>query len=77
MDKLALTGLLLALIAIVGGFMLEGGSLSTLLHFPAFIIVLGGTLGAVMLQTPFSQFRLGVSLLPWVFQSSRLPVKRT
>ena len=77
MDKLALTGLVLALIAIAGGFMLEGGSLSTLLHFPAFIIVLGGTLGAVMLQTPFSQFRLGVSLLPWVFQSSRLPVKRT
>lgn len=77
MDKLALTGILLALIAVAGGFMLEGGSLATLLHFPAFIIVMGGTLGAVMLQTPFSQFRLGFSLLPLVFRSSRLPVKRT
>lgn len=77
MDKLALGGLLLALLAVTGGFMLEGGAVATLLHLPAFIIVFGGTLGAVMLQTPFNQFQLGFRLLPWVFQSSRLPVKRT
>ncbi len=77
MDKLALSGFSLALLAIVGGFMLEGGALSTLLHLPAFIIVFGGTLGAVMLQTPFSQFRLGLSMLPWVFRPKGLPVQST
>lgn len=77
MDKLALTGIIVAMVAVAGGFMLEGGSLITLLHLPAFIIVVGGTVGAVMLQTPFPQFRLGLQLLPWVFQASRLPVKMT
>lgn len=66
MDKLALSGFILAVLAVAGGFMLEGGTLSTLLHFPAFVIVFGGTLGAVMLQTPFAQFRLGLTMLPWV-----------
>lgn len=77
MDKLAISGIIVAVLAIAGGFMLEGGVLSALFHFPAFIIVVGGTLGAVMLQTPFVQFRQGVVMLPWVFRSSSLPVQST
>lgn len=77
MDKLALAGFITALIAIIGGFALEGGALSTLFHLPAFVIVVGGTLGAVMLQTPFSQFKQGISMLPWVIKPQPLPAVKT
>ncbi|MDX3773767.1 flagellar motor protein [Chromatiaceae bacterium AAb-1] len=77
MDKLALVGFLLAVLAVAGGFMLEGGALSTLLHLPAFIIVIGGTVGAVMLQTPFIQFRQGLAILPWVVKPPYLPITPT
>jgi chemotaxis protein MotA len=77
MDKLAISGFVLAILAVAGGFMLEGGSLTTLLHLPAFIIVVGGTVGAVMLQTPLPQFRLGFSMLPWVIRPHSLPLQNT
>ncbi|MCC5851276.1 MAG: flagellar motor protein [Alkalimonas sp.] len=73
MDKLALIGFFVAIVGVVGGFALEGGSVLTLLHLPAFIIVVGGTLGAVMVQTPFAQFKLGFQLLPWVVRGHNLP----
>ncbi|SEA49105.1 flagellar motor protein [Alkalimonas amylolytica] len=73
MDKLALIGFFVAIVGVVGGFALEGGSIFTLLHLPAFIIVVGGTLGAVMVQTPFSQFKLGLQILPWVVRGHSLP----
>ena len=77
MDKLAFIGFILAVVAVAGGFVLGGGTLSTLMHLPASIIVFGGTLGAVMLQTPFQQFRLGLSMLPWAFLPRALPVQQT
>jgi len=67
MDRLSLAGLFLALVAIIVGFSIEGGALSALFHFPAFIIVFGGTLGAVMLQSSFIQFKHSMSLLSWIF----------
>ncbi|TPH17187.1 flagellar motor protein [Litorilituus lipolyticus] len=67
MDKLSIAGLLIAIIAIYLGFALDGGALSTLFELPAFIIVFGGTLGAVMLQSSLSQFKHALSLLKWVF----------
>jgi chemotaxis protein MotA len=39
--------------------------------------VVGGTLGAVMLQTPFSQFKLGLQMLPWVVRPADLPMQQT
>lgn len=77
MDKLALAGFLLAIVAVAGGFVMEGGSLITLLHLPAFLIVAGGTIGAVMLQTPSSQFKQGLKLLPWVFHPVENPLQQT
>ncbi|WP_022947883.1 flagellar motor protein [Methylohalobius crimeensis] len=52
MDPLSLVGLLLGVGAIIGGNLLEGGNLAFLLNGPAILIVLGGTLGAALLQTP-------------------------
>ncbi|MEC8224823.1 MAG: flagellar motor protein, partial [Pseudomonadota bacterium] len=56
MDKLSFLGLIVAVSAIAFGYALEGGVVSALFNGPALIIVLGGTLGAVMLQTPASVF---------------------
>lgn len=77
MDKLAIGGFFLAILAVAGGFVIEGGSLATLLHFPAFLIVFGGTLGAVMLQTPLNQFILGIKMLPWVIRPNAVPLQQT
>lgn len=66
MDKLSIIGLLVALFAIYLGFTLDGGSFSALFELPAFIIVFGGTLGAVLLQSSQSQFVHAISLLKWI-----------
>jgi chemotaxis protein MotA len=66
-DKLSIAGLTLAILAVYIGFSLDGGHISALFELPAFIIVFGGTLGAVMLQSSMSQFRHATSLLKWVF----------
>lgn len=67
MDKLSFLGLLVALCAIGFGYSLEGGVVSALFNGPALIIVLGGTLGAVMLQTPASTFNKVLKISHWVF----------
>lgn len=77
MDKLTLAGFIIVLVAIVGGFSQEGGDVLTLLHWPAFFIVFGGTLGAVLIQSPSSQFRLGMSLLPWVVIPPKIQFDQT
>ena len=72
MDRITPIGLSLALAAIVGGQVLEGGNVSSLLQVTAFIIVIGGTLGAVILQSSPAVFLAGVRLLPWVFHPPRI-----
>jgi len=67
MDRLSIAGLVVAVFAIYLGFSLDGGSVSSLFELPAFIIVVGGTLGAVMLQSSRRQFFHALSLLKWVF----------
>ena len=52
MDKGTIGGLLLALAGIIGGLTLEGGNVSQILQPTAAMIVLGGTLGAVMVSYP-------------------------
>lgn len=66
MDKLSIAGIFIAIIAIYLGFTLDGGSVLALVEFPAFIIVFGGTLGAVLLQSSSVQFFHSLSLLKWV-----------
>ena len=67
MDRLSVLGLVLALVAILGGHMIEGGSLSALYNAPALLIVVVGTLAAVMIQTPWHQFSRSFVMLKWVF----------
>jgi chemotaxis protein MotA len=72
MDKISLLGLLLGLMAIVVGQVLEGGHISSLVQPTAFFIVIGGTLGAVMLQSSPRTFVLGMRMGRWVFSPPRL-----
>jgi chemotaxis protein MotA len=72
LDKISFVGLTLGLGAIVGGQVLEGGHLSSLLQPTAFLIVIGGTLGAVMLQSPMPVFANGMRMGRWVFRPPAL-----
>lgn len=67
MDFNSIIGILIALTAVFGGQALEGGHFGSLLQLTAFAIVLGGTLGAVLLQSPVRQFLLGMKMSRWVF----------
>ena len=77
MDSISLIGLVLGVAAIVLGQVMEGGHIGSLLQPTAFMIVIGGTLGAVMLQSPLHVFTGGMRMVKWVFfppitDSSRL-----
>lgn len=72
MDKLSFFGLIVAVAGILGGQLLEGGSVSVLLQLAAFLIVIGGTIGAVMLQHPMKVFVTGIKMARWVFITPQL-----
>mgnify|MGYP001765542746 CR=1 FL=1 len=67
MDKISFAGLGLGLAAILLGQVLEGGHIGSLVQPTAFLIVIGGTLGAVMLQSPMPVFMTGLKMGKWVF----------
>lgn len=75
MDKLSIAGLLIAILAIYLGFILDGGSVASLFELPAFVIVFGGTIGAVMLQSSSGQFFHALSLLKWVFSPPKYDIE--
>jgi len=53
MDKATLIGLALGFTAIIGGQVLEGGKVGSIIQLTAFVIVFGGTFGAVFMSYPF------------------------
>lgn len=67
MDWASVAGLLLAIAGLFIGHTLDGGKLASLVQPAAFAIVIIGTFGAVLLQTPGKTFRRGISMLAWVF----------
>jgi chemotaxis protein MotA len=75
MDILSIIGILLALIAILGGNLLEGGHVGQLFQLTAFLIVVGGTLGAVMLQTSFPTFWRAIGMARWVFVTPQVNIE--
>ena len=77
MDILSFIGVAIAFAAILGGNWLEGGHIEMLANGPALIIVLGGTIGAVLLQTPLGIFMRTMRLLGTVFVPPRRPLPGT
>ncbi len=74
MDILSIIGIIVGVGAILLGQYLDGGHVATLLNGPALIIVLGGSLGAIMLQSPLPVFLHAIKLFSWVFIPPQLPL---
>lgn len=68
MDRGSLIGLALAFVAILGGQALEGGHAAVFLQPAAFIIVVLGTLAAVLVHYPLPVFLQGVRMAKWAFR---------
>lgn len=77
MDLLSIVGLFVGISAILLGQYLEGGHLKTLVNGPAVLIVLGGTIGAVMLQSPQAIFLRAMRMLFWTILTPRLDYEET
>jgi len=70
-DLATIGGLALALAGIIGGLVLEKGKVQDVAQVTAAIIVLGGTVGAVMVTTPLRTLGGAVRKLPEIFMESR------
>ena len=76
-DFLTILGLIIGVSAILVGQQLEGGALSTLINGPAALIVIGGTLGAVMLQSPMMVFLRAIKMLWWMLSTPQFDSEGT
>ncbi len=77
MDFLSIFGILLAVAAILFGQHLEGGHVGMLVNGPAILIVVGGTIGATMLQSPLPVFVRALTMLKWIFVPPPRELERT
>jgi chemotaxis protein MotA len=66
-DVATLAGIALALAGILGGLLLERGSIQDVVQTTAAMIVFGGTFGAVLVTTPMPVFRRALQGLKAVF----------
>jgi chemotaxis protein MotA len=67
LDLSSLIGIVVALGGIIGGLVLEGGSIKDVAQVTGAIIVMGGTLGAVMVTTPTPILIGAIRKLKYVF----------
>ena len=67
MDYLSFIGVDIGFVVIFGGNWLERGHLAMVANGPARSIVLGGSIGAVLLQTPMQLFLRSMRMLGMVF----------
>ena len=71
MDKSSIVGVLLAVFGILAGLVLEGGNLGQIRQPTAALIVLGGTMGAVLLQFPIGTVMAAFRSLAHVFSAPK------
>jgi chemotaxis protein MotA len=70
MDRASLIGILFGVGAIIGGNLLEGGRIDSILQPTAALIVFGGTAGATLLSFPFRDVRKAIASLRIVLFSN-------
>jgi len=63
-------GIVLAFAGIIGGLLIEGGKIKDIIQFTAFMIVMGGTVGAVLIATPLPVVKGAGKRLAGVFVST-------
>lgn len=66
MDILTVAGVVVALGGILAGMLIEGGKLASIIQLTAFMIVMGGTAGAVMIQFRLKVFLKALGMVRWV-----------
>jgi chemotaxis protein MotA len=76
-DFLSFLGIVIAFLAVIGGNWLEGGHIDSLVNGPAMVIVTGGTIGAILLQTPVPVFLHALRLSGRIFLPARLDMPST
>lgn len=67
LDYSSLAGIVVALASILGGLLLHGGTFADIRQGAAILVVMGGTLGAVLLTTPPEVLGLTLRRLPDIF----------
>lgn len=67
MDILSIIGAVVAIVALFLGQTLDGGHFTSLMNAPALLIVVGGSLGAIMVQVPLDLFMRGLAMFRWIF----------
>jgi chemotaxis protein MotA len=67
MDLLSLLGIGIAFAAIITGNILDGGNIAPLLNPAAALVVVGGTVGATLLQTSWPSLVQALKMLSWIF----------
>src|SRR5881409_3741212 len=72
MDKLSIIGVILALLALIGGSILKGSGVGGLVNPAAAVIVLIGTIAAILLHTPMRTFKHSMKIVGWVFKPPQL-----
>ncbi len=77
MDIATILGMVIALGSILGGQVLEGGHVSSILQLTAFIIVIGGTVGAICIQNPLPVVIKAAGALSLALSGSRIDNKGT
>lgn len=71
MERASIIGLAIGMAAVVGGNMLEGGRIESIIQPTAAVIVFGGTAGATFLSFPFSDIIKALASLRYVFFKDR------
>jgi chemotaxis protein MotA len=69
-DFATLAGIAIALTGIIGGLILEKGTIADVTQATAALIVMGGTIGAVLVTTPMAVFLRAMGALGYVFWAS-------
>ena len=77
MDILTILGIVLGLGSILLGQVLEGGHIGSIMQGTAFLIVMGGTIGAVMINYPMPIFMKAIRCLGMVVGNTRVDLKGT
>ena len=68
MDFLSILGLALAVCAVLVGAVLKGAGVMALVSAAAFMIVVVGTIAAILVQTPFPVMRRALAIFSWVMR---------
>lgn len=77
MDVITLVGLFVAFGGIIGGMLIEGGHLSSIMQGTAAFIVLGGTVGATLVGTTREDLKMGLKLLRLAFKEDKVDEQDT